>query len=125
VSVILPLLFFVVFLLVESRCMARRRWPALFIPDFDLLLVPTQAAAATSERGSSTHASRANQRCNVSHAGQYASAKNTGEQANFKRSAVMPVDMVLPVAGQRMTTVPIQDLLVVHGVRWPLDVRWL
>ena len=35
-------------------------------------------------------------------------AKKTGEQANFKRSALIPVGMVLPVAGQWMTTVPIR-----------------
>jgi hypothetical protein len=69
------------------------------------------AAAMDRERGSSTHASRANQRWLALQCGQYASAKKTGEQLNLRRSASIPVGTVRPVAGQEITTLPIQSLL--------------
>jgi len=72
-----------------------------------------QAASATDfALGSSTHASRANQRWLALQCGQCASAKKTGEQLNLRRSASMPVEIVRPVAGQEITTLPIKSLLL-------------
>ena len=67
-------------------------------------------AKCEEERGSSTHASRANQRWFAWQWWQCASAKNTGVQANCSRSISMPVEMARPVVGQLIMIVPIRVL---------------
>src|SRR5262245_27903289 len=79
---------------------------------FEFLGYAQAAAAIELARGSSTHASRANQRWLALQCGQYASAKKTGEQLNLRRSASMPVGIVRPVAGHEIITLPIKSLLL-------------
>ena len=55
---------------------------------------------------SQTHAWPANHSWDVRQCGQYDLLKNTGMARNCERSKRMPVEVALPVAGQRIMTSP-------------------
>src|ERR1044072_9524240 len=95
---IVSLMFPPLAVLVSKNSMTANACAPVLLFSFDV--AGDQAASATDlAPGSSTHASRANQRWLALQCGQYASAKRTGEQLNLRRSASMPVEIVFPVAG--------------------------